>query len=165
MNKLITGILIGAVVTGAACYFYIRYQDQQREDNLAEIVALLKQRQAMEEKAIETINDPNAKLMVKSALSIIVASNGDYYYFRDNDCTNMKKTNPAELDLLLADETKNNGNRQLMIIIKTAPGSLPGNSISLLDILVKAGIKPGQFAEIGISEKEKECLQNSLRTK
>lgn len=163
MNKLITGILIGAVVTGAACYFYIIYKDQQREDNLAEIVELLKQRQAMEEKAIETINDPNAMLVVNAALSIIVAPTGDYYHFRDNDCKNMKKANLSELNHLLAEVTKNNGNGKLMILIKTAPGSLPANSISLLDILVKAGIKPGQFAEMGISEKEKECLQTSLK--
>ncbi len=163
MNKLVTGILIGVLITGTACYFYIKYLDQQREDNLAEIVALLKQRQAMEDKAIETINNPKALLIVKSAISIIVDANGQYYYFRENDCTGMKQAALAELSELLAEETKTNSNGQLMILIKTAPGSSPGNSISLLDILVKAGIKPGQFAEMGMSEKEKECLRNSTK--
>ena len=165
MNKLITGILIGMLLTSVACYFYFRYQDQQREDNLAEIVALLKQRQAMEEKAIETINDQSAKLMVKSTLSIIVGANGDYFYFRDNDCTKMKKAGLTELNEFLMAETTYNGNGQLMILIKSVPGSSPGNSVSLLDILVKAGIKPGQFAEMGMSEKEKECLLNSTKIK
>lgn len=163
MNKLVTGILIGALITGTACYFYIRYLDQQREDNLAEIVALLKQRQAMEEKAIETINNPKALLMVKSGISIIIAANGDYFYFMENDCTIMKKVSLADLSVLLTEVTKTDSKGQLMILIKSAPGSLPAYSVSLLDILVKAGIKPGQFAEMGISEKEKECLYNSTK--
>jgi hypothetical protein len=46
-----------------------------------------------------------------------------------------------------------------MIIIKKMPEATFKNSIDLLDMIGNAGIAPGHFAQIDITEREKNCLK------
>lgn len=160
MKKLILGIIIGASLASAVFYFINQREVTNQKENLAEIVELLKQGQAKREQTKEAINDPEKSFVVPAALNIIIAASDEYFYFRDNDCSKLEKTGITGINTLLNEEMKNSKPCDLMILIKMAPGSTFKNSIALLDIISKTGIPPGHFAEIEISENEKNCLQN-----
>lgn len=160
MKKLITGFIIGAAITSAVFYFFILKKEQDQKENLAEIVELLKQGKLNNEQKTEAINDPSTSFALKVALTILIAAQDEYYYYRENDCGKLEKTDLTNINILLNEEKKQRKPEELMILIKMAPGSTIKNSITLLDMISKAGVEPGHFAEIELSEKEINCLQN-----
>jgi len=160
LKKLIAGIIIGASLASAVFYFIRQRDDTNQKENLAEIVELLKQGQAKRENTKEAINNPEKSFVVPAALNIIIAARDEYFYFRDNDCSKLEKTDIPGINKILIEEIKQVKPGDLMILIKMAPGSTFKNSITLLEMISKAGVEPGHFAEIELSEKEINCLQN-----
>ena len=160
MKKLLVGIVIGAALaSGVFYYINIREENQQKED-LKALLETAKQNQAISKQANETINDPAAIRALQSVLTIIAAANDQYYYFRNNDCSKMEKTDIVSITALLKDQKKRVNAEDLMIIIKTTAETSYKNSINLLDAITTAGIPAGHFAEVELSEKEKYCIQH-----
>ncbi len=160
MKKIIIGIVIGATVTSAVFYFIHKNKEAEKKDNVAALLDLIKQRQANDRQTNETINDPGSTLVVKNALSFLVSGSDDLYYYRNTDCSRMEKITFNAVSLLLKEEKKNNKPEDLMILIKSTRDATFQNSVNLLDAISMAAIPAGHFAEINISEKEKNCILN-----
>ena len=97
---------------------------------------------------------------LQSVLTVVAAGNDQFYYFRNNDCSNMEHADLASMTELLKDQKKRVTAENLMIIIKTTAEAGYKNSIDLLDAINSAGIPAGHFAEVKLSEKEKICIKN-----
>ncbi len=160
MKKLLLGIVIGAgLASGVFYYITIREQNQQKED-LKELLTNAKQQQAISKQATETINDPAALRALQSALTVVAAGNDRFYYFRNNDCSKMEQADLNAITAILKDQKNRVRETELMVIIKLTAEASYKNSIDLLDAISAAGIPAGHFAEVELSEKEKNCVQH-----
>ena len=153
-------MFIGAVITSGIFYFINKNNENEQKENLAEIIESIKKGQASDLQANQTINDSNTTFAIPTALSIVVGGNDNFYYYRDNDCSKIEKISFLSISDLLKNEIKRTKTADLMILIKLSPEASYKNSIDLLDAITVAGIPPGHFAEIDLSEKEKNCIQN-----
>ena len=72
----------------------------------------------------------------------------------------MKQADLVNIKTILQEEKNQTKAADLMIIIKMAEGTTYKNSIDLLDVITQAGIPAGHFAEVNMSEREKNCLQH-----
>ena len=160
MKKLFLGMIIGAALASAVFYFINQREENEQKENLKAFLEMAKQKQASNQQATETLNDPSSSLVLGSALTIVIVANDVFYYFRNNDCSKMDKADLTGITDLLKQEKQQQKEKDLMIIIKTAAGSTFRNSIDLLDAITMAGIPSGHFAEVDLSEKEKYCIQH-----
>lgn len=157
MKKILLGMAIGAAITSAVFYFLTKNEEKENANALLD---LLKQEQAKNKQTNETLNDPASTLDIKSALTIVLAANDEFYYYREKDCSKLERSNFAYVNEILETEKKRTRTNNLMIIIKTSPGASFKNSIDLLDAITKAAIPPGHFAEMDLSANEKNCITN-----
>ena len=159
MKKLLLGIFIGAAITSGIFYYLKMREDDQEKEDVRALIESVKQDQAKGVQANETINDPNSAI-IQSALTIVVGVTDEFYYYRNNDCNNIERTDLATISNILKDEKAHTETAELMILIKMAERSTYKNAIDLLDAITVAGIPPGHFAEVDLSEKEKNCIKN-----
>ena len=157
---MLLGIFIGAALASGAFYYINIREDNQEKEDLKALLETAKQNQAISKQANKTINDPVAMRALQSVLTIVAAGNDQFYFFRNNDCSNMEHTDLVSMTALLNDQKKRVNTEDLMIIIKTTPEASYKNSIDLLDAITSAGIPAGHFAEVELSEKEKNCIKN-----
>jgi len=153
-------MIIGAALTSAVFYFVNKSRENDQKENLADILALVKQGQDKNSQANETINRPGSTMALHAALSIVLTGNDDVYYYRNTDCSKIEKTNFTMINAILKSEKDNIKTEDLMILIKPTQDASFKNSVDLLDAISSAGIPAGHFAEVELSEKEKYCLQN-----
>lgn len=152
-------MIIGAAITCAVFYFIQRNREDAREENISELLAIIKQKQASGEQLNAALSDSNAVLNGYEPLTVIVSGNNEYFYFHGKDCSGLEKTGVAALEAVLGHEKeKYPGN--LMIIIKKAPEAEYKNSIELLEAISRAGIEPGQYAELALTAPEINCIKN-----
>jgi len=159
MKKLLLGIVIGAAVTTGIFYYINKKNEDETKENLKALLSSFKDSKTTEQKLQEALNDPKAAMIISNALTVILSSNDEIYYYKGNDCAKMIKADFINIKNILTQE-KQYAAETLMIIIKKMPGSSLRNSMDLLDAITGAGITAGHFAEVGITDKEKNCLQN-----
>ena len=160
MKKILLGMIIGASITSGVFYYIGKQDEDEAKENLQSLLASMKYSKTTQEHLNEILNDPNATLRLPTAMTVITTAGDEYYYYKGNDCSKLVKTDlvmmkdilKAEKELLPAD--------QLMIIIKKMPDAAFRNSIDLLDAISGAGIPAGHFAEIMMTQNEKNCLLN-----
>lgn len=160
MKKLLLGIVIGAALASGVFYFINMYEENEQKAELKELLETAKQNQAINKQSNETINDPVAMRALQYVLTVVAAGNDQFYFFRNNDCSNMEHTDLVSMTALLKDQKKRIKPDELMIIIKLTTEASYKNSIDLLDAITSAGIPAGHFAEVELSEKEKNCIQH-----
>ncbi len=153
-------MFIGAAITSGIFYFINKSNENEQKESLAEIIESIKKGQASDIQANQTINDSNTTFAIPTALSIVVGGNDNFYYYRDNDCSKIEKINFLSISDLLKNEMKRTKTVDLMVMIKLSQEASYKNSIDLLDAITVAGIPPGHFAEVALSEKEKNCIKN-----
>ena len=153
-------MLIGAAITSGVFYFINKQSEDEAKENLKSILASMKDSKTTQEHLDEVLNDPNATLKLSTAMTVITASSGEYYYYKGNDCSKLVKTDLLMMKDILKAEKELVPADQLMIIIKKMPGAAFRNSIDLLDAISGAGIPAGHFAEMNMTGNEKNCLSN-----
>jgi hypothetical protein len=159
MKKFLLGLIIGAAIASGVFYYIRLKEDNEQKEQLKALIESIKQGQATNLQTSETINDPNAALLIRSALTIIIGNGDEFYYYRNSDCSKIEKTNLPFISNLLKDEKARTKPDDLMIIIKSAEQSTYKSAIDLLDAINLANIPAGHFAQIDLSEKEKICIQ------
>lgn len=152
-------MIVGAAIAGAAFYLINRYNENEQKEALAELIKSLQQSKASSNALKDAVNDPKASLVVEKALNIIITGEG-YYYYQDQDCSNMQGCTLDGISSIIANEKSRTKEKELMILIKEKEGASFKQSVELLDQITKAGIAPGHFAQIELSEKEKNCIQH-----
>jgi len=160
MKKLLLGIFIGAAVTSGIFYYINKQNEDEAKENLRSLLASLKDSKTTQAKLEEALNDPKANMVLSLAITVILSAKDEIYYYKGNDCSKIEKTDFINIKNILATEKQHVPVDELMIIIKKMPGATLRNSIDLLDAITGAGIPAGHFAEVGMTEKEKNCLQN-----
>lgn len=158
MKKFITGLITGALITSGIFYFINKNNEDDQKENVAALLEMVQKGQARNNQIQQTINDTNSTLVVHSPVTIIIDSDEQYYYYRDKDCSKIEKAPLSSIKELLADEQQKN--KDIMIIIKKMAGTTLRNSIDLLDAIGRAGIQPGHYAEMDLSDMEKNCIKN-----
>lgn len=152
-------MIIGAAVTSSIFYIINRYNENEEKEALAELIKSLQQSKNSSDAIKDAMNDPKAALVVDKALNIIITNNG-YYYYLDHDCSNLQFSSPGGIGSIIADEKARTKEKEIMILIKEREGSSFKQSVDLLDEITKSGIQPGHFAQVELSEKEKNCIQH-----
>ena len=160
MKKLLLGIVIGAALASGVFYYIILREENQQKEDIKALIEKAKQSQAVNQQENQTINDPTAMRALESVLTVVAAGNDRFYYFRNNDCSKMEQTDLISMVELLKEQKKRIKPDELMIIIKLTAEASYKNSIDLLDAITTAGIPAGHFAEVELSEKEKNCVQH-----
>jgi hypothetical protein len=153
-------MFIGAAVTSGIFYYINKQNENEARENLRSLLASLKDSKTTQAKLEEALNDPKASMVLSSAITVILSTKDEIYYYKGNDCSKIEKTDFTNIKNILAAEKQHSNADELMIIIKKMPGATLRNSIDLLDAITGAGIPAGHFAEVGITDKEKNCLQN-----
>lgn len=164
MKKLLLGMIIGAAITSAVFYYFIKQDESEARENLKDLLASVKNSKTTQQQLDELVNTSGTSGALAAALKIITTGSDELYYYTGSDCSKMIKTTMADIVTALAAEKKMIPAEKLMIIIKKIPGSSFRNSMNLLDAITAAGIGPGHFAETVITEKENNCLQTIRNT-
>jgi hypothetical protein len=120
----------------------------------------MKDSKTTQENLDEILNDPNATIHLPNAMTVITTAGNEYYYYKGNDCSRLVKTDLVILKNVLKAEKEILPANQLMIIIKKMPDATLRNSVDLLDAISGAGIPAGHFAEMMLTQNEKNCLSN-----
>ena len=160
MKKLLLGMIIGAAITSGIFYYVNKQNEDEARENLKAFLASMKDSKTTQERLDEALNDPKATLILSTAMTVITAPNDELFYYKGNDCGKLIKTDLINMKEIFSIEKKIVPAAELMIIIKKIPGASLRNSIDLLDAITAAGIPAGHFAEVKITENEKNCLQN-----
>ncbi|MEO6488529.1 MAG: hypothetical protein ABIO04_01205 [Ferruginibacter sp.] len=160
MKKLFIGMIIGSLITCGVFYFLDLKSQNDEKENVKTLLESIERKEVANKKMNEAINDSNATLIAHSPLTIIVTATDELYYYREKDCNKIEKINAASISEILEEEKNRKKEDDLMIYIKTVEGADFKKSINLLDAIGRAGIQPGHYAEINLSEKEKNCIKN-----
>lgn len=163
MKKLFTGMIIGALITCGVFYFIHKQKENEHQENVAELLAFVKKGQATNVQVQEAINDTSTMLVGAVPLTIIVTDSDEYYFYRDRDCSKIEKIDFAALNRLFLEEKKIQKEADLMIIIKMPGEATFKNSMGLLDAITAAGIQPGHYAAVELSELEKNASKTIRR--
>lgn len=84
-----------------------------------------------------------------------------FYYAGKFEKSKIKETNFKELRSIIFNKKKTTDPDFLMFIIKSSEQSTFGDNINLLDEMAICDIKPGHYAEVGLSKEEAEFLKAS----
>ena len=159
MKKLLLGMVIGSLITGAVFYYINMQNENQERENIKEFLASFRDAKTTQEKLDEALNDPKAALVLSSALTVVIAKD-ELFYYRGTDCGKLARTDIINVRGILSSEKQHTTSDKLMIIIKKTKEATLRNSMDLLDAITNSGITPGHFAEAAMTENEKNCIQN-----
>lgn len=160
MKKILLGVIIGAAITSGIFYYITKQDENEAKEDLKTLIASMKDSKTTQENLDEILNDPNATLHLPNAMTVITTNGNEYYYYKGNDCSKLVKTDLVILKDVLKAEKELLPANQLMIIIKKMPDATLRNSVDLLDAISGAGIPAGHFAEMMMTQNEKNCLSN-----
>lgn len=160
MKKILLGVIIGASITSGIFYYITKQDENEAKEDLKTLIASMKDSKTTQENLDEILNDPNATLHLPNAMTVITTNGNEYYYYKGNDCSKLVKTDLVLLKDVLKAEKELLPANQLMIIIKKMPDATLRNSVDLLDAISGAGIPAGHFAEMMMTQNEKNCLSN-----
>lgn len=160
MKRFLLGMIIGAAITSGVFYYIDKQEEDEAKENLQSLLASMKDSKSTQDQLNEILNDPGATMRLPNAMTIITTSGDEYYYYKGNDCSKLAKADLVMMKDILISEKKLLPADQLMIIIKKTPEAAIRNSIDLLDAISRAGIPAGHFAEVMMTQNEKNCLLN-----
>lgn len=158
-------MIIGSLITCGVFYFLDLNNRNDEKENVKALLESIKEKPGCKQAINQAINDSTATLLAHSPLTIVVTTGDELYYYREKDCDKIEKINFASINDVLKDEKNRKKADELMIFIKTVEGADFKRSINLLDAIGRAGIQPGHYAEINLSEKEKNCIKNYKEAK
>lgn len=114
----------------------------------------------------EPKDDPNSELKVKnSGAMTILLGKGDqvYYYFgmlsAEEASTQFKSSNFKDIRQVILDKKKATPMDDLMYIIKSDKDATFKNAIDILDEMAINAVPPGHYAEVDISDTERELIR------
>ena len=160
MKRFLLGIIIGAAITSGVFFYIDKQNEDEAKENLQSLLASMKDSKSTQDHLNEILNDPGSTIQLPNAMTIIITTGDEYYYYKGNDCSRLAKADLVMMKDILKSEKKLLPANQLMLIIKKTPDAGIRNSIDLLDAISGAGIPAGHFAEVMMTQNEKNCLLN-----
>ncbi len=155
--KLLLGIIIGAAISGGIFYCINKNNQEKTAAFLASIKAAHPVSMSLSEPEVESTT---GTINVKNPLTIIIGKNDNLFYFNGKDCGSFKKIPLTQLRSQLKLKKQQTNPDDLMILIKNTAGSSFKMAIDVLDEISIAGITPGHYAEVDITESDKKCIEN-----
>lgn len=155
--KLMIGIFIGALLSVGVFYFI----NKKKEDEKNAFIASINTAHPVNMK----LNDPKDEnpepiLLVENPFIILIGTNENFYYYNGKNCNALQKSRLAELKVQIALKKEKTNPKELMFIVKSLQDAGFKNIIDVLDELTIAGIPAGHYAEVDVSENEKDCIKN-----
>ncbi len=155
--KLIIGIFIGALFSSGIFY----YINKKNEDKRKALIASVNSAQPVNLNMTEPKDeDPEPVLLVENPFTILIGSNENFYYYNGKNCNGLQKSTLAQLKVQIASKKEKTNPKKLMFIIKSLQDAGFKSVIDVLDELTIAGIPVGHYAEVDVSENEKDCIKN-----
>ncbi|HMW26519.1 MAG TPA: hypothetical protein PLK54_01925 [Ferruginibacter sp.] len=100
-----------------------------------------------------------------STVTFILAEQNDIYYYKGKFEGRLQKTSYTQVRSLILGYKKTIGTKDLMFLIKSAPGSTFKNAIDILDEMSVTEIPPGHYAEVELTQEETDKLHIIKTTK
>jgi hypothetical protein len=97
---------------------------------------------------------------VETALTIIISSKNELFFYRGDNCNQMQKTDFKNITKVIQKEKNSVVLEDLMFIIKTTKTATFNAAIDLIDQMVLCNIKLGHYQEAQITNYEINCITN-----
>lgn len=158
MKRFLLGVLLGAILASLIWFFLIKKQNDDDRRQLRNLIVEIQQQQNAQSLSERILDKQDLQLAGNKTFTLIIAREG-YYFYEGPNCQHLILGSLADIDKGIQKAISTFGS-ELMVIVKETADAGKTEKLTILDLLDHAGLKPGQFTSLLLSNKEKDCIQS-----